>query len=588
MKTKIGGSWISLCLGFAIVAAVSSSPAMGQQGEKTSTTYKTSGPGQTAAAAAPASEAQSTSPIVFPIVGKGTINFLPVFTGNYKIGNSLVSQTGNGVSVAGTVNAVAFTGDGSGLSNVPAVQLGGLPATAFAQQGASNTFVGDQTITGNLNLTGYINSAFSFQGNLTDANGQEGADVIGGFAGNAAFGGNSIAPGVIGATIGGGGGVYDASWLPKHPAGKKAALRAGRAGVGILRNPFLKHSPPQGNTDGSLEPEAKTGQAPPPGLISGANMIIVNSSTELSNWATIGGGLQNTASAAEGTVGGGYNNNASGTEATIAGGSNNTASDIDSTVGGGYGNTASGFGDGNGSATVAGGYQSTASGDYSTVGGGFENTASGADSLVSGGYGNIASGHFATVPGGAANEAFGESSFAAGCGAIANSTGSFVWAGYTVSNECFGGSDTGPGQFVAIAPGGVWFYTASDESSGVTLASGSGSWSNLSDRNAKANFLAVDPSALLEKLAAMPVATWKYKTQDDAIRHLGPTAQDFHAAFGLGEDDKHISTVDAEGVALAGIQALYAEMKQSLAEKDREIEDLRNRLARLEQASSGR
>jgi hypothetical protein len=34
-------------------------------------------------------------------------------------------------------------------------------------------------------------------------------------------------------------------------------------------------------------------------------------------------------------------------------------------------------------------------------------------------------------------------------------------------------------------------------------------------------------------------------------------AQDFRAAFGLGEDDKHISTVDAEGVALAGVQALY-------------------------------
>lgn len=62
-------------------------------------------------------------------------------------------------------------------------------------------------------------------------------------------------------------------------------------------------------------------------------------------------------------------------------------------------------------------------------------------------------------------------------------------------------------------------------------------------------------------------------------------ARDFHAAFGLGEDDKHISTVDAEGVALAGLQALYEtvmQMKQSLAEKDRQIADLQSRLANLE------
>ena len=40
---------------------------------------------------------------------------------------------------------------------------------------------------------------------------------------------------------------------------------------------------------------------------------------------------------------------------------------------------------------------------------------------------------------------------------------------------------------------------------------------------------------------------------------MGPTAQDFYAAFGLGEDERHISTVDADGVALAAIQGLYAQ-----------------------------
>jgi hypothetical protein len=47
-------------------------------------------------------------------------------------------------------------------------------------------------------------------------------------------------------------------------------------------------------------------------------------------------------------------------------------------------------------------------------------------------------------------------------------------------------------------------------------------------------------------------------------------AQDFYAAFGLGHDDKHISTVDEGGVALAAIQALY----QMNLEKDEQIKDL--------------
>ena len=60
---------------------------------------------------------------------------------------------------------------------------------------------------------------------------------------------------------------------------------------------------------------------------------------------------------------------------------------------------------------------------------------------------------------------------------------------------------------------------------------------------------------------AMPVMTWNYRTQDESIRHIGPTAQDFRAAFGLGENDKTISTIDPSGVALAAIQGLVEEIK---------------------------
>lgn len=526
----------------------------------------------------------TTAPASTTITGSGTINTIPLFTAAHVIHNSLVTQTGNGITVNGGVTAASFFGSGAALTNVNATTLGGLNSSAFAQTGASNTFTTDQTITGNLNLTGYINSAFNLQGNLTDPDGQESANIIGGFTGNAAFGGNSVAPGVIGATIGGGGGAYDPSLLPQLPAVPKHAS---------LRSPGKERT--------------EHFQSPPPGTItSGSNVI-----TALSNWSTIAGGLKNTASSEFGSVGGGFGNTASGNwstvaggdvntasaaEATVGGGSGNTASDIDSTVAGGLQNIASGANDGVGAATVGGGRDSIASGDLSTVAGGEANYATALESAVGGGGFNSASGSNATVPGGWFNNALGEASFAAGNCATANYNSSFVWSGLNgFIGECGQGNtialqDTGQSQFVAAAPGGFFFYTSQSgaSGSGAVLPGGSGSWSSLSDRNAKANFLAIDPTSLLEKLAAMPVSTWNYKTQADSIRHLGPTAQDFHTAFGLGEDDKHISTVDSEGVALASIKALYEEMKRSLSERDREIADLRARLSQLEQSAGTR
>ena len=43
------------------------------------------------------------------------------------------------------------------------------------------------------------------------------------------------------------------------------------------------------------------------------------------------------------------------------------------------------------------------------------------------------------------------------------------------------------------------------------------------------------------------------------MRHVGPMARDFYAAFGVGADDEHITSIDEDGVALAAIKALHAE-----------------------------
>jgi len=111
-----------------------------------------------------------------------------------------------------------------------------------------------------------------------------------------------------------------------------------------------------------------------------------------------------------------------------------------------------------------------------------------------------------------------------------------------------------------------------------------GAWVNGSDRNAKKGFSAVNPLEVLTKVSTLPISEWQYKTDRDGIKHLGPMAQDFHAAFGLnGEDDKHIATVDEGGVALAAIQGLNQKVETENAELRAENAALKARLDSLEQ-----
>ncbi len=115
-----------------------------------------------------------------------------------------------------------------------------------------------------------------------------------------------------------------------------------------------------------------------------------------------------------------------------------------------------------------------------------------------------------------------------------------------------------------------------------------GNWSATSfnpssDRGLKENFKPVSPSAVLDKVAALPISEWNFKTEP-ATRHLGPMAQDFAAAFGTGSDDKHIATVDADGVALAAIQGLNQKVERQRTELDRresEITELKQAVSEL-------
>jgi len=311
------------------------------------------------------------------------------------------------------------------------------------------------------------------------------------------------------------------------------------------------------------------------------------------SWGTVGGGDRNTTNGGSATVAGGSLNVASGSAAAVGGGASNSATGYSSTVGGGGGNAAGG-----GHSTVGGGASNSATGDSSTVGGGYtnvagdgatvgggsHNTAGGNHATIAGGYGNAANGSVATVAGGSSNTASGTNSFAAGYRAKADSNGCFVWGDNTDGDLVCSVAN----RWVARSVGGVYFYTNGTLTSGVYVAAGGGSWASVSDRKLKENVAEVDTQALLASLARVPVTTWSYKSQDASIRHIGPMAQDFYAAFGVGEDDTHITTVDADGVALAAIQGLYAQnqsLKAENAGQQVQIDDLEARLAALESGS---
>jgi hypothetical protein len=301
-------------------------------------------------------------------------------------------------------------------------------------------------------------------------------------------------------------------------------------------------------------------------IASGSN----NAATALC--AAIGGGTLNTNSGQYASIGGGYRNTTSNSCATVAGGSNNVAEGLYATVCGGIGNTASGR-----MATVGGGSTNTASGWRATVGGGELNTASQEHATVGGGFSNQATNNCATVPGGANSVAGGAYSCAAGRCAQALHPGSFVWADSNNADLTSANNNS----VTVRASGGYRLFSNSGATVGVSLAAGGNAWSPMSDRNVKENFRSVDPRGILEKVVALPVTEWNLISQPAEIRHVGPMAQDFKAAFGLGEDDRHISTSDADGVALAAIQGLNQKLEETVKQKDARIAELERGMAEL-------
>jgi hypothetical protein len=317
----------------------------------------------------------------------------------------------------------------------------------------------------------------------------------------------------------------------------------------------------------------------------------------------IGGGFSNTiVGAPYATIGGGVANAIFIERAFIGGGTSNRICDPDSfpdadpfddqdAILGGYGNQSCG-----GWAAVLGGYENLATHHYAVVVGGYRNEALGRGSLAAG----IVS---------KANEDY---SFALGSGANADHEGAFVWGDNSrpggILAEVHSERDN---QFRVRATGGARFDVGDDQgsygggdqwvdirtqannsfpnpadfrlidtSTGAYLSLGGG-WVNASDRKRKTDIRDVDAHWILEQVAALPIQSWRYKVDHETVRHIGPMAQDFQASFGFGGDPKGIMSVDADGVALAAIQALYR-MTVELERRTRQLEAQQQRLDNLE------
>src|SRR5882672_10672702 len=135
-------------------------------------------------------------------------------------------------------------------------------------------------------------------------------------------------------------------------------------------------------------------------------------------------------------------------------------------------------------------------------------------------------------------------------------------------------------QFSALfAQGTAFTYQGRLNENGALTVNGT--FNNNSDREAKQNLNPVSAARILDKVPQLPLSEWSYK-EDAATLHIGPMAQDFHSAFNIGTDDKHIAPFDEGGATLAAIQGLNHKLEEKLEQKEAGITELKEQLHRLE------
>jgi len=336
--------------------------------------------------------------------------------------------------------------------------------------------------------------------------------------------------------------------------------------------------------------------------IAGGGAVMYNSSSSASNlvandFGTVGGGQGNVTYGFAGTIAGGYGNNC-GSYSCVGGGYGNQANGLWSTIPGGYACQANGY------ASFAAGYEAIANHEGTFVwaddnAGAFTSTAPYQFLIrASGGVGINTPSPSARlhVSGLSANDQVivrleGSHPQGAWLDLAGTGSGGRVWDLISTAS----GNSEGAGKLLfrqasvgvvmTLSPNGfvgIGNVSPTNRLMVQNARCDGSTWINASDRNLKENFHQIDADRVLEKVCALPISQWNYKG-DSGAAHMGPVAQDFHAEFGLGSDDKSIATVDESGVALAAIQGLNRKLETQLREEDAQILLLERKVEKLQQ-----
>ncbi|MBV9387445.1 MAG: tail fiber domain-containing protein [Chroococcidiopsidaceae cyanobacterium CP_BM_ER_R8_30] len=184
-----------------------------------------------------------------------------------------------------------------------------------------------------------------------------------------------------------------------------------------------------------------------------------------------------------------------------------------------------------------------------------------------------------------------------GYGVYGTSTNTVGVYGYSPNNFGLAGiSNNSVGVYGYSATGASAWFRGGSGGNGSCYYNGGSNWTCSSDRNLKENFIPVDVKNILQQVNQLPITRWNMKGGKITAKHIGPMAQDFHALFAVGEDDKLINTGDVQGVTLAAIQGLYKvvlekdnQLQKLVREKDTQLQEqgakivhLQNQIANLQ------
>ncbi len=159
-------------------------------------------------------------------------------------------------------------------------------------------------------------------------------------------------------------------------------------------------------------------------------------------------------------------------------------------------------------------------------------------------------------------------------------TGAFVYADASTTDSIEAVANH---EFAVRASGGFRLRTNPTLTNGCNIAASGTNWVCSSSRTLKENFVPVDGEEILARIRRVPLNRWTLIDDQARTPHIGPFAEDFYAAFGVGDDPKAIGHQDIDGVNFAGVQAL----EQRTRTQAEEIAALRSENAGLKQDVAG-